>query len=569
MGEEIKATSYQKKVEKACEGKSRQNLIQLILQLIEEVPGSKKNSVLQWVLNSAPPPAPQKILPSLPSLLTELSQFKKIVCDRVHALEKGSYFDLYDDWVPYYDEEPDLVSEEQLEKVEFFFREADRFFFAGYLQQAGDVYGQLFTLLASLVDVEGFYFGDSISLRQERARYCRCLYERCAIEDRANELLKVMLPLAPLQQFQFDLKEETEPFLSDVYESLPNKPNGWQEFLPQWKEILSPPVSERSSLLLMEVTYCLEGSAGVAALARSWKQKEPRGYLYWVQMLRQEKDWAMILEATQEAFQLLSPSPIRKQLSHYFLQAADKLGVDQEKLVGRREHFFSSGSERDLLLLLEEANKRKKRSFELKQVMAFYHKSVPGLNFGTHIKILLMAGHYQKAFHLGKKHFSDGYPVRESGLLLCSTLLLLVELNAEAKTTFRCFHYFAQQSMGSSNRELPNTRLDFSQELITGLKLSKLTELEKEQVFKWAQKTGKQWIEDTLERKQRDTYSQAAEVLIALMEIFVLLGCTPEATQLLEDYFTHQFKRYNAFQREVHKSLQASPLLQQLGIVWN
>jgi len=167
-----------------------------------------------------------------------------------------------------------------------------------------------------------------------------------------------------------DLSQENYPSLQDVIDANVDEMEGSTVFLTQWKRALSKAeLSDRTAELLLEATQLSEGMKGVEALARKWRVKQPRGYVFWIRQLLEERAWDSIIKVGQEGLEVLEPGRHGEFLARAFITAGDALGKPNLVLRGKRETFIFGMTEANLLDLLFEAGKQGKRTEEIEAAL--------------------------------------------------------------------------------------------------------------------------------------------------------------------------------------------------------
>ena len=234
----------------------------------------------------------------------------------------------------------------------------------------------------------------SPTLREARARLCRCVYEIADPVKRMDDFFDCMKVNAAMGRYRLDLESEPFPMVQDVRDARPGELGDWESFLPAWEQKLASCDTSRAAVLRMEALEWLEGIDAVSRLAREWQSLQPYGYLFWIQRLEINKDWREMLGACQKALEILPFNSFREQAAEYLVTAAMILGEANFVLQGKRERFLSAPGEKNLLELLEEAENQNLRSRELDAVLA-HKEAIKGQGDGRGgllLKVLLMAG---------------------------------------------------------------------------------------------------------------------------------------------------------------------------------
>ncbi len=565
---------YLEIIKNHCEQLTNEELADVILRLAQEVPVEKRVSFLNKIESCLPgSPSIKKTDPNLQEeILINITALREEIEERIASIDDGSYWDDNCDDEDYNDnEDPEYITDDNISELDQFFLEAESFFLEDQLQTARKIYQHLFHVLNDLDGIEDSFLGrSSIDIREARARYCRSIYETSDGKQQIDELLKAMNIHAPMSRYGLNLSEESYPLMQDVIDAKRDDLKSWDSFLPAWKEALTGCQTDRAEVLLMEAVNWLEGIEGVARLARNWKAAQPRGYLFWIQFLAEKGDWTGVLAIAQEALDSLPKDGFRVQVSQYLIQAAQELGEEKLILQGKRERFFSSEEEQDLLGLLDEAIRQNLRTKELENALEFLqeHKRPGDTGNELYVKALLMSGKLNEAFCEGKKEEAVGWSNGKAGIVFGSTLFVLTDYSKQAVTITKLLQQYAESKSryypSAQNQEISTT---VYKEILKGLEQFSPTESEKNEFLDWAAKIGCNRINHIVSNKHRAAYSRAAEVLGALAECYLLLGDRNKADNILRDFYEIKFKRYSAFRDEVKQVMKSSELLKGLHFI--
>jgi hypothetical protein len=105
--------------------------------------------------------------------------------------------------------------------------------------------------------------------------------------------------------------DEKYPMMQDVIDAKTGEMTDLELFLPEWKNVLSKrELKGRSSVLLLEAVNWLEGIGGVSKLAKKWKNSQPQGHLFWLNILEEENDLPGIVAVSKEGLQQTVTAPI-------------------------------------------------------------------------------------------------------------------------------------------------------------------------------------------------------------------------------------------------------------------
>ncbi len=563
---------YLEAVRTHCEGLSREELVETILDLAQEASVGGRVAFLDKIGAGASRAAStaKATETNIEEIIFErIATLKEEIEERISSIENGAYWDeLADREEQDYDEEPDRITEEQLDELEQLFLETDGFFLSGQLEAARRLYQGLFALHDSDEEISGSITRKSLDLREARARYCRCVYETTEPARRVEELLQCMDTDAPMHRYCLDLNSEPRPLLQDIIDARPGDLPDWESFLPVWKERLAARRTTRAAILQMEAVQRIEGVDGLACLARQWKSDQPCGYLFWIQCLEEKRDWQGMLEAGLEALEVLPNSGFREQAAGRLVKAAAELGNANLVLRGKREQFLSAPNEANLIELLEEAECQDVRLHELEAILSS-REQIEGGERGRgelRLKMLLMAGDLDEAFNLGKNEASLGWSYGKAGALFSAILSVLSETSQKAATINTLLKEYAARSHSFYRSNEEKAEKVYA-EIMKGLALVSPTREERQKYAAWADGIGRSRIEQIVSNKHRGAYDRAACVLGALAEYYVLSNRKDKALSLLNEFLKVKFPRHHAFRSEVKGVIGGSPLLKELRAV--
>ena len=227
-----------------------------------------------------------------------------------------------------------------------------------------------------------FYGQDESSIdiehRETKARYLRCIYETSDPVERAKNLLKEIDIHAPLSDYRYDIYENDGPLLVDIEDAKLEELPGKREFLIDWIELLTGYGTDRANILLLEAANIKDGIDGVQELARKWKGRQPRAYLFWINILKDQKDWNKVIGTAREAFSVISFNYLRGVIAREMINAGEKTQDDQIVLEGKRELFYSVPEENNLIIVLKEAKRQNILNIEISNGNCLYRKWLYG-----------------------------------------------------------------------------------------------------------------------------------------------------------------------------------------------
>lgn len=556
-----------------CDTLSTEALAKIIIGLAKGVPTAERVNFLKRIESLLPggPPKPVFDIEPVEEILSEIQALRESIEERIKSIEDGSYWDYPDEWEDdgYYNEDPDYINQEQIEELESFFNEAENLFLDDHLENARIVYGALFTLINEVGKTAYFPPTPETDIREERARYCRCVYETSDKDKRLKEFATAMeIDVSVL--FDENKYDKDYPLLQDIIDAKPGDMENLESFLPAWKNLLSKKETKgRPAVLLLETVHRLEALDGVSKLTRKWKNSQPQGYLFWLKILKEEKDPDGIINVSAEGLEAIKEGPFREDVAVFMIHAAEQLNDKKNILLGKRERFFSHINDQNLLELLEEAITQDAREKELNGVINFFkaRKTTDKERKSLYAKTLLMAGELNAAHALVKNAKSVGWSYQtNAGIVFGSVMSFLSGHSNKTSTIKRLLKGYANDTSVYSGRfSIDDGKgTSFYEEIIKGLKQKKFTKAQTSQYFSWAEKIGRNRIDHIVSNKHRNAYERAAQVLGSLAEAYASMDKKTEAVQILHEYYKEKYNRFPAFRREVKTVVMESNLLKNL-----
>jgi hypothetical protein len=434
------------------------------------------------------------------------------------------------------------------------------------LEEARKVYNALFILISHIQENTYFSTGLEIDIREARARYCRCVYETSDADKRLDQFA-VAMEIDVSVLYNENEYNEDYPLIQDVIDARSGEMEDMEVFLPAWQNVLAKKRTKgRPAVLLLETVNRLEGINGVSRLARKWKNSQPQGYLFWLDILKKENDPKGIIKIGTEGLKALREGRFRERVAEFMIDAAGKLNDAKHLLLGKRERFFSHTSDQNLLDLVNEAIIQNGRDEELDRVSHFFksHKLMADDQKTLYGKTLLMSGQLNNAFAMAKKEKSVGWSyASNAGVVFGSALSVLADHSEKASTIQTLLKDYANKIFVYSERfsVYDSMGISFYEEIIKGLKQKKFTKSQRAEYLAWAEKIGKSRIEHIVSNKHRRAYERAAQVLGSLAEAYAAMGQKNKAVKILHKYYSEKYIRFSAFRREVKAVIKNSELL--------
>lgn len=571
----ISLKPYLEKITNNCSELSRQELTDVILELAKDEPTSRRIPFLQKFQSLLPENGSKDtIVTDVKAILNDIQALKESIVERMEAIENGDYEQLDDwDWEDYHhDDEPEYINDEQMEDLANLFQDAENLFLNDQTEDSKTLYKALFNLIDEIDEYTLIQSELDMDIREERARYARCVYDTTDKHKRLDEFAATMTLDASNRYNELRI-DESYPLLQDVIDAREEEMADLESFYGVWKKFLiKKGIDGRPASLLAEAVNHLEGIEGIANLARMWKNNQPYGYLFWLTCLKQENRLDDIVEVSKEALQILKAGNAREKISGFLIEAGELSGSRVDVLEGKREKFFSNPCDENLLGLQNEAVKQDKRDEELESVLTFFakQKGMDDNGKSLYLKSLLMAGRLDDAFVMVQQSKSIGWSYGLNIGLVFGSVAVVVAENAEnAKIIEDLLAGYSSRSAVYSYQITVNEEsndITFYNEIIKGMQKIKIPKSKLMKYFDWALTTGRNRIDHIVSNQQRGAYERAAQVLGALAEVYAAKGDVEKAAKIIHEYSKEKYNRHSAFKREVKVVVRRSKLLQNIGI---
>jgi len=558
---------YIEAVKNICRPLSKEQLVELVLKLAQDESSSGRLGFLDRI--KARSPGAESIINAVADvdqLLDDIQALKEDILERIEAIKNGEYEafddgdwedDDYDD-----DDEPNLISDGQSDDMADLFAEAGALFLNGDTREARIVYDALFGLMAELELSEFYLPYPDLDWREERARHARCVYDDSDGKQRIAAFADAMNLDA---SFRYNRMENNAayPMLCDVMDARQEKMADLGSFYPEWKS------------LLLETVLQTEGIKGVEKLARAWGSAQPNGYLFWLDLLMEEKQFNKACFIARQAIKLLKKGKKRAELSQILFEASRSAGNDEGLLEGIFEKFYSRPNEENMSQAMAEAIEQNQRENGLAWILDFYSrkKNMSDDKKNLYIKALLMNGNLKAAVEMVQAAGSLGWSYGLNvglvfGCVAAAASGYETGAGAIKQVLDRSLDNWHAYSDRFTVADEKDPSLFFYNQILNGLKAAKLSEYHTRQDFKWAQEIGRKRVDDIVSNTHRGAYGRAAMVLGSLAEVFAAKGETKTAQNLFRECCKQKYNRHTAFKREVRSVIAGSRLLKTLNPVF-
>ena len=509
-------------------------------------------------------------------LLAEIDDLQKELQDTMKAAD---YWEERSGWNDYYDDEDSLGPyHEFVEPISNLFDRTAAAFDYGELALAQAAYQKLFVVLSLEDDYgRGVHADDLmvVDLNEANSRYLRAVYELQPLERRPSELFEQMRS-GPIR---------TRPMLNDLIQISPQPLPEQAEFLPAWIAYLRPQKGLEADNWLREAVWLSQGVAGLEALARTEGIERPRAYLDWFTAMADEGKHHAVLQAAQEALQVLPADlPIRAAVADHLCQAAIHLNQTEVLLSGRWEAFRAKPTLARLLDLWEASPHGDEQTRLMRQAAEHIQEyqgrppsrqgrqgpSFPWLgddglerpaviNNSMLTHAWLLAGEFEAAYELAVSENVLGWSSHSTsqGLVVAAFLILL-----SGKTTgvlppnlSLLWQWNLQSSAGVwySSTDSIYTRLEliYAERLSTAVQNKDM----QDKFLSWCLDVAQQRAVAIVGNQYRGSYNKAATVTVACAEVLRLRGDQGAANRVVDD-IRNRFPRHRAFQAELKDALQ-------------
>jgi hypothetical protein len=322
-----------------CDPLTNIQLKEVIFSLAKDIPTSRRSDFLDKIKTSLPDSGSIKMREIAPieKILEDIEALKEDIEERIEAIADGSYWDDPEVWNNDYDYDvdPNLISDNQIDELASFFGEAENLFLDDRLEDARKVYQALFGLIEAFRETADISLGDAVDIREARARYCRCVYETVSGSEKLHAFADAM-DIDWVGRYEANRNEYNEdyPLLQDVIDASVGEMRNLDTFLPAWRKTLEKKWAKvRTAVLLLEAVHHLEGPDGVSRLVRKWKNKQPAGCLYWLDILKKRAELENIIAVSVEGLKVLQFGRPRGRIARFLIDAAADMG-DPIKLLG-------------------------------------------------------------------------------------------------------------------------------------------------------------------------------------------------------------------------------------------
>ncbi|MFW5797593.1 MAG: hypothetical protein ACOCXE_03700, partial [Spirochaetota bacterium] len=238
---------------------------------------------------------------------------------------------------------------------------------------------------------------------------------------------------------------------------------------------------------------------------------------------------------------------------------------DETVLEGHRAGFGCERSDSSLAELLQAGEAVGRRESVLEQAIELLESDTEGRT-RMHVKALLMAGRLGETFAIARSAKAVGWthPDSTGGLCFAAILAHAAGRHADTLPTIeRLLEEHAGPSQvfidSQTDEKERHTRSYLVSSVMEGVAKAELDENIVASYLRWAETVGRARVDFIVSQKQRGAYRRAAEVLVALAELYAATGRPQLAADLIDEY-RDRFNRHSAFKRELREALSQTDL---------
>jgi len=583
---------YLDQIRQACEKCSHDDLVVAILKLAAAQPPGGREAFLIQIrtilckdrISTRPADESAELLAEINALVEQISQ-------RMDAINDGSIYEEPDDWEDEYeerdycwDDDPPPMTDAQRQDAEMLFARVDGLFLDSQFATAAKAYGKLLKLF------EMDYVPDlALPVEEARARYYRSLLESTPARKRARVLRDAMLGENQPSGWR---RIREAPRLRGILDSAGGTMTSWDAFLPEWKKAIARETGEYAVWLKTEAIDMTEGLGGLEQFALEQSDKEPLGFMAWIEAAQREGQWSEARRACIEALACVchrsagrhiqdDPGLYRVEFAEALLQVGRQLNDPETILRACQEIFNEIPTDANFGRLLQQADVLGRREETLAWTCEQLDKS--GGAAALRMKAELLRGHWAAVIGLAQRHKPSplGWSSTDSpeGLYVAAVLAgLCGEAIAEAPAAGALLHRYADaqshhwrfeemmddwdeeaedlaeahagiKTIPQHDDKLPDKF--FSEAILAAIAHSPLPSGDWKRYFDKVKTRGEARIKAILDGHKRGAYDRAAELLMALVQTQSLRGERAQADRMLEEYTKVRYNRFVAFKKEL------------------
>ncbi len=570
--DKISLKTFWETVEQRLTASSADELRAILRAIAQDTPPSGREGFLHRLGPVAAGPAsiaqeiePEDLLADIEDLAAEVEE----------AIAEAPEPEEHYEWSGYDEEDEEDPYAGLIEPLVALFDRAQAAFDYGDVQLARAAYAGLFDILDQQ-DEYGRGIEPStltgVDIGEAWARYLRAVYEAESAESRPAALLD------EIQQVR-SWVAGARPKLDDLIQISAAPLPGRDRFLADWIAFLRGQTGGNTDALLREAVRLAQGTAGLAALARSEGRQRPRAYLDWFTALAQEGKPQEVLAEAQAALALLPADlPIRAAIADHLCAAAEKLNELALRQAGRWEAFAAKPVLPRLLDLWDAAAAGEERLALMRRATAVLQErlahppSSPDLAFedldglerpvfaskATLAHACLLAGDPGAAQALAAREKELGWSSGENTQGLLAPFFLAAfsgrSLTALPPNLAALYQAGLQTSAGYMVAGDQSTLQRLQRLYAAWPAETPVSREQQETLLAWCLEVARQRVESIVSNQHRGSYNKAAQLTVAVTEALRARGDASRGNAFLEAIRT-RFPRHSAFQAELRSAV--------------
>jgi hypothetical protein len=549
-----------------------------ILDYAERLPPGERQSFLDIFvpLKKAKPEKP--IQTDKDYLIREIEEYEKRVADYEYTNGWG--------WDHDYGDERAWGDDSWTPEIDGLFGRVDNFYEAADYSFARRAYKLLLDIYYTGIEEARFsgYEHEEMmdtDIHETTLKYFRCLYMTEKMSSRPGVIFNAAT-WASSYTYNFSLQGMMNVSLGDLPE--------WEKFGELWTAFLKQQKSsDVVDRLLREAVRLFEGTKGLEKLATQKGHEFPEAYTDWLEALKKGGNTEEVLRAALLGLEKLPDHLfIRAKIADYLQETAVKLKRNDLILISRREALFAAPSLSRLLDFLDcsqnidqrinflnetlvrfDAIKKRRmgsreHTFDIHRPAGLLDNKIQNI---LELSAFLLKGDYARVAAFVKRAKPLGWTFMSNPVALAVPFFLYVCWDTKKALTFNMDQLWTRSTeLQSSHYEYiqgedteTNTGIRFRSYIKDTLEKFPIDEHNKMEYFSMAEKSAKKRIDAIVSGKHRKSYWKAAELLLAIAEVYWSHGESGKGQSLI-DNFKKKYNRHSAFQRELKTAVKESRL---------
>jgi hypothetical protein len=504
-------------------------------------------------------------------------------------------WDEYDEWHDRYgwSSDDELREPDWAPSLVELLRRVGTVFLSGDASVAAAAYERLFKVAEAAMENGWSLASDPAEdevLNEAAVRYLRSIGEACERGERPTRLRQALLLLD-------SILTTGELSLAAVEGARVETPADRTLLLEDWLAALEPlvedgrHVGDRAHRLQLQVVDSLEGSTGLARLARAGGQRAGQTFLAWFDASRRDGDAAMTEMAGEEGLRSLKHGRDRATLAERMAVVADSNGRLEQAVSSRVEAWNSEPSLKRLLMVVDGA---RRAGIETPTIAALCKsRARSGIPAPLRVALLVLGGKLDVAVKetraaaaqpaAGSARAADHS--RATGVLI--PVLLTAGADASRHEAFRQsvlatllasvdrlvdsahFSSSSRRYLGVEEDEAAAVTHDLvlGELLLEALERLNVSAPRRRSLFEEGSRLAAEAVAGIVEAKARRAYSEAASIAVAHAETVAIADGTP-AGDAVAAAAQARYPRHVAYRSELIAARERSPFLTSQGRRW-